>query len=206
MSDKHLPFHELLETIADNKFVLGDKLAEVGISAPELDASIASIALAQGELGQARHLYIWSFDLQGIEREVVEQSGKAFPMLHAIDNWISLIAGSYVINEAVNVLVQDLLDADKPGVRAKLSKLERELLEHITFSRGWSEKMLNERGKIPETYRCALSDINSEVESWLEQVDQATNLQEEGYLTGRGILEPYQEALAQLHTTEREVI
>lgn len=66
--------------------------------------------------------------------------------------------------------------------------------------------MLNERGKIPETYRCALSDINSEVESWLEQVDQATNLQEEGYLTGRGILEPYQEALAQLHTTEREVI
>ena len=206
MSNSNMPFYELLETVADNKFVLGDKMAEVGISAPELESSVASIALAQGELGQARHLYIWSFELQGIEQEVVEQSGKAFSKQLAIDNWISLIAGAYVINCAVNVLVQDMLDADKAGVRAKLSKLERELQEHIAFSRAWGEKMLDEQGKIPEVFRTALDDASSEVEAWLEQVDRATNLQEEGYLTGRGVLESYKQALAQLHATEREVV
>lgn len=206
MSDRNMPFHDLLETLADNKFVLGDKLAEVGISAPKLEAALASIAMAQGELGQARHLYLWSFDLQGIEREVVEQSGKAFSKLLGIDNWISLMAGSYVMNCAVNVLVQDLLDADKPGVRAKLSKLERELQEHIAFSQAWGMTMLNERGKIPEVYRTALEGATSEVEAWLEQVDQANNLREEGYVTGRGVLKPYKEAIAQLHATEREVV
>lgn len=66
--------------------------------------------------------------------------------------------------------------------------------------------MLNERGKVPEVFRSALEGATLEVEAWLERVDQANNLREEGYLTGRGVLEPYKQAFAQLHATEREVV
>ena len=53
----------VLEALADDDFVAGNRLVEVGISAPELQSALAAVAIAQGELGHARHLYHWSHEL-----------------------------------------------------------------------------------------------------------------------------------------------
>lgn len=92
-------FIETIETIADNKYILGDLLVEIGVSGPDLEATLSTIAMAQGELGHARLLYNWAFDLKGIKKQEIErQTGKAFTSVVAVDNWIDLIGSLYVVN------------------------------------------------------------------------------------------------------------
>jgi ring-1,2-phenylacetyl-CoA epoxidase subunit PaaC len=47
----------LLVVLADNKYWLGRHLSEWAVGAPSLEVAVASAAIAQGELGQARVLY-----------------------------------------------------------------------------------------------------------------------------------------------------
>lgn len=173
MSERERSFVTLLESIADNKFVLGDRLVEVGVSGPNLEATLAAIAIAQGELGHARHLYNWSFAIQGKQEEVREQTGKALPLLQQIHDWFSLIAGVYTFNVATEIVLTRILRTGQPDVTTKLAKMMRELKEHITFSRGWSVKMLNETGLIPERYRAQLEKAADAVGGWLRELENA---------------------------------
>jgi ring-1,2-phenylacetyl-CoA epoxidase subunit PaaC len=172
MSREHADIIDLLETIADNKFVLGDKLAEIGVSGPGLEATHSAIALAQSELGHARHLYNWSFELKGISEEVSSQSGKAFQSILNIDNWISLMAAVYVFDTAVEVVMQELLDTRELNVETRASKLLKELREPIVFSGQWSYHLLNDKGVIPEKFVAALNENEQEVTNWLKQVGE----------------------------------
>ena len=80
---------ELAETIADNKYILGDRLVEIGVSGPKLEATLSAIAMAQQELGHSRLIYRWSYDLKGINGskvEIKDQTGKAFSKNVEISN------------------------------------------------------------------------------------------------------------------------
>ncbi|MGA8941850.1 MAG: Phenylacetic acid catabolic protein [Thermoactinomyces sp.] len=178
-------FIELLETIGDNKYVFGDKLVEVGVSGPNLEATLAAIAMAQGELGHSRLLYNWVFDLKGYKGkkpDVRGQTGKAFKGVENIHNWITLIAALYTVNTAIDLVLKSILQANRDKVVSRVNKLMREQKEHILYSRGWAQQLLEDKGAIPRKFREGLREITPEVGDWLRKVEQKSELFVEGFL------------------------
>lgn len=178
-------FIELIETIADNKYVLGDRLVEVGISGPNLEATLSSIAMAQGELGHARLLYNWAFDLKGFggkKPEVVKQTGKALPSVVNIHDWLTLIASLYTVNVALDIVLKSVLEARHSEVVTRIHKLLKEQKEHILYSRNWANQLLRDQGAVPRKFREALEQAIPEAENWLSSIEQAKELGNEGYI------------------------
>lgn len=198
-----ISFIELIETIADNKYVLGDRLVEVGVSGPNLEATLAAIAMAQGELGHARLLYNWVFDLDGYtgkKPEIIEQTGKAFHGVVNVHNWISLIAALYSVNTAVNIVLKSSLDANHSKVASRVHKLIREQKEHIIYSQNWARQLLEDKGSIPRRFKESLNQVNHETEAWLKSLEQQKELFEEGYLLeGFSLSREFKEELKQLN-------
>jgi 1,2-phenylacetyl-CoA epoxidase catalytic subunit len=195
-------FVELIETIADNKYVLGDQLAKVGISAPNIESSVAAIALAQGELGHARLLYYWILDLLGRQdnkTEITGQNGKAFQKVKEIDNWISLMAGLAVVNLTCRVIFQALLQADNKEVSSRISKMINEQEEHILFAKGWISLLLQDKGRVPKKMEEALAEVSAEAESWLAVIAGQEAPVKEGWLPkGLSLKEEFTEQMKKL--------
>ncbi|WP_078414818.1 Phenylacetic acid catabolic protein [Priestia abyssalis] len=178
-------FIELVETIADNKYVLGDRLVEIGVSGPNLEATLAAIAMAQGELGHARLLYNWVFDLKeltGKKPEIGSQTGKAFQGAVDVHDWISLIAAAYTVNTAVDAVLKSILDSSHSKVAARVHKLIREQKEHIVYSRHWAQQLLKDQGAVPRKFRESLDQVIPQAEAWLKSVEQTAELMDEGYI------------------------
>lgn len=178
-------FIHLLETMADNKLVLGDRLVEVGVSGPNLEATISSVALAQAELGHARLLYNWAFDIKnggGEKPDIKEQTGKAFQCGVKIDNWITLIAGMDVISHAIDVVLEAISSSGRQELASKLSKMVREEEEHIMFADGWAHLLLRDRGKIPHLFKEAMESARKEAEGWLQEVESNQQLKQERFI------------------------
>lgn len=176
-------FIEVIETIADNKYVLGDLLVEIGVSGPDLEATLSTIAMAQGELGHARLLYNWAFDLRGSKKQEIEkQTGKAFAAVVSVDSWIDLIGSLYVVNEGLELVLKAMLDGRHPDVINRINKLLKEQKEHIMYSRGWVEQLLNDQGSIPRKMNESLKKIIKDVETWLHHVEHSEGLVEGGYV------------------------
>ncbi|ANB58671.1 phenylacetic acid catabolic family protein [Anoxybacillus sp. B7M1] len=176
---------ELLETIADHKYVLGDRLVEVGVSGPNIEATLAAIAMAQGELGHARLLYNWCFDLRGIrgkKAEIYGQTGKAFTSIVNVNNWITLIAALYATNLAIDIVWQSFLQANHPAVTSRIQKLIREQQDHLIYARSWAYELRHEQGAIPSRFAQALNHTVNEVYVWLTEIEKKEELQTEGYL------------------------
>lgn len=193
-------FVELLEQIADNKYVLGDRLVEVGIGGPNLEATLAAIAMAQGELGHARLLYNWALDLKGFKGkkpEIESQTGKAFPGVVAISNFVELITAVYAVNTALELVLRGLLEKGHSDVVHRIHKLVKEQKDHISYARGWVEQLLDDEGAIPRKCREGLERVLPEAESWLAAVEANASLVEEGYLpAGIKLVEPFRAQVA----------
>lgn len=190
----------LIETISDNKFILGDRLVEVGVSGPDLEGTLAAIAMAQSELGHARLLYNWGTNLKsgkGSKKEVKEQTGKAFDSIVQIGEWIQLIAGLYSMNTALNTLITALTSHNKGSeIELQFNKLEREQLEHILYSKNWALKLLNDGGSIPARFGRAFKLCEQEVITWLKQVENNRVLIENEILPeNSNLVNSYKEAL-----------
>lgn len=178
-------FVNLIEVVADNKFMMGERLVEIGIGAPDIEASTAAIAMAQGELGHARILYNWTHDLaqkQGAKPDVKEQTGKAFQGVMDANSWIELIAALYTVDVAQDIVLLSILDARREDVITRIHKLFKEQKEHILYSRGWATRLLNDEGAIPRKFNEALDAITPEVGNWLKELEQNQDLAAEGFI------------------------
>jgi ring-1,2-phenylacetyl-CoA epoxidase subunit PaaC len=192
---------ELAETIADNKFILGDRLVEVGISGPDLESTLASIAMAQAELGHARLVYRWAGELSGTKVDVKQQTGKALKSLVEIDNWISLIAGSYVANVAIDLIIKAVIEADSPKVHPPFSKMLKEQHEHLVYLRSWCEQLLNDKGSIPRRIRTQIEKVTIEAEKWIQKVENDSLLISEKIIFSNGsISKQFNVTIGQLRT------
>lgn len=157
-----------LEFFADNKFVLGERLVEVGVSAPELQAALAAVALAQGELGHARHLYHWVQQIQEVSFEVTGETGSSLPKVGQVENWIELMVAVLVVNAATKTFLDQVRQEDPQTAVQKTGKMMVELEEHLTFSGEWCRRFAGELGAIPRLYQQALADISGAMESWMQ--------------------------------------
>ncbi|BDG36301.1 phenylacetate-CoA oxygenase subunit PaaI [Parageobacillus sp. VR-IP] len=207
MSEMQLGVHsfiELLETIADNKYMLGDRLVEIGVSGPNLEATLAAVAMAQGELGHARLLYNWCFDLRGVKGKKAEirgQTGKAFRGVVNVHNWISLIAALYTVNTAIHIVLQSTLESSHSKVASRIQKLIREQKDHIIYAKNWAKQLRHDQGAVPHRFRESLNGIIDEVYAWLAKVEQNQKLQTEGYLPKNvKLTEKFKEQLKEFNT------
>lgn len=178
-------FINVIEAIADNKYVLGDRLVEVGVSGPDLEATLSSIAMAQAELGHARLLYNWSFDLKGHngkKPDIRDQTGKAFGASLEINNWITLIASFYIVNQALDIVMREVFKAGNSDVISRIHKLIKEQREHIVYSQSWARILLQDKGKVPHIFNEALKNAIPEVEQWLQSIEKDQDLIHGGYL------------------------
>ena len=176
-------FIDIIETIADNKYVLGDHLVEIGVSGPTLEATLSAIAMAQGELGHARLLYNWAFDLRGIGKtEITNQTGKAFPSVVQVTDWIEMIGALYAVNAGTDLVLRAMLEAGHHDVVNRIQKLLKEQKEHILYSRGWVGLLLHDEGAVPRKMREALDRAVPEVRAWLQKLEQNADLVSGGYI------------------------
>lgn len=171
MTKEYISLIDLGETIADNKFILGDRLVEIGISGPNLEATLSSIAMAQQELGHSRLVYRWVSDLTGIKKEVQHQTGKAFEQNVGIGNWIELIAGLYVTNVAIDLVMRAMIEANNPNVKPPFTKMIKEQQEHLIYSKNWCKQLLLDKGSIPRRCRDAIALTSHEAKEWLIKVE-----------------------------------
>jgi 1,2-phenylacetyl-CoA epoxidase catalytic subunit len=165
---------ELAETIADNKYILGDRLVEIGVSGPKLEATLSAIAMAQQELGHSRLIYRWSYDLKGINGskvEIKDQTGKAFSKNVEISNWIELIAGLYATNVATDLVMKAIIAAENTSINHPFSKMLKEQNEHLIYSKSWCKQLLNDKGSIPVRFKHAIEKVTIEVVDWLKKVE-----------------------------------
>ncbi|MEH7081537.1 Phenylacetic acid catabolic protein [Neobacillus drentensis] len=200
----NLSLIELAETIADNKFILGDRLVEIGISGPNLEATLSSIAMAQAELGHARLMYKWANELQGLNGSKVEiknQTGKAFPSVVNTSHWVALIAGVYAVNVAVELVMQAILSAKHPDLSAPFSKMLKEQEEHLLYSRSWCKQLLNDKGAVPKTLTEELEKVSVEASKWLNNVENDKQLiSEKIILENSNLVNAYEETIKKLIT------
>lgn len=168
-----MPLIELAEVIADNKYILGDRLVEVGVSGPNLEATLSSIAMAQQELGHSRLIYRWAFDLRGVDGrvDIEDQTGKAFHHIVKISNWIELIAGLYVTNTSADLVMRAMIEADHPKINPPFKKMLKEQREHLIYANSWCKQLLNDKGSIPRRFREALELAAHEASEWLQQIE-----------------------------------
>jgi len=161
---------EMIETIADNKFIMGDHLVEIGVSGPNLEATLASIALAQSELGHARLLYNWSYELKnegvkGKKPEIENQTGKAFPTTINVNDWTSLIARLYTTNVASEIIL-DVIAASS-FTEKMIVKMIQEQKENLVYAESWCNQLINDEGQIPVKFEEDFNDSAKDALDWL---------------------------------------
>ncbi|WP_175638484.1 Phenylacetic acid catabolic protein [Metabacillus schmidteae] len=164
----------LAETIADNKYILGDRLVEIGVSGPTLEATLSAIAMAQQELGHSRLIYRWANDLKGVNGskiEIKDQTGKAFSRNVEINNWIELIAGLYAVNVATDLVMRAIIESGNTDINHPFSKMLKEQNEHLVYSKVWCKQLLNDKGSIPGHFKISLEKVMIEVVEWLKTIE-----------------------------------
>ncbi len=165
---------KLAETIADNKMILGDQLVDIGLSGPNLEATVASVSMAQSELGHARLLYRWAQELKGRNAsgmDVKYQTGKAFQNVVDAHNWITLITAIYTVNLGTDLIMKAITDAENQRSNPPFTKMFREQNETIIYTQGWVESLLNDKGSIPARTIKALNNASLETVKWLESIE-----------------------------------
>jgi ring-1,2-phenylacetyl-CoA epoxidase subunit PaaC len=194
---------DLIETFADNKFILGDRLIEVGISGPDLESTLSSVAIAQGELGHARLLYNWVFDLNGVtgkKPDITTETGKSFTEVRNIDSWVKLIASLFTVNIVMDLTMTSMMNTENPEVTAQLNKLFREQKEHCIFSEGWALKLLRDSGAVPRKFTEELDKVTEEVRAWLEKIDDSEELRLAGYVSDEKLVPRFNTLINKLKT------
>jgi len=159
---------ELLETVADNKFIMGDHLVEIGVSGPNLEATLSAVAIAQAELGHARLLYNWIQELKTGKRkriEIEKQTGKAFSTAIETEDWISLIASLYTTDVAAEVILGAISNSEFST--KTVTKMVKEQKDNITYARSWCNQLVNDKGKIPVKFKADFEKAKKEASVWL---------------------------------------
>lgn len=198
----------LAESMADNKFIMGDRLVEIGVSGPNLEASLSSISMAQGELGHARLLYRWSYEVQGKRGgkiDVKEQTGKAFPQIMEASNWIGLIAGLYVNNVAIDLVLKELMTNKKEELNAQFHKMLNEQQDHIIYAKDWCHLLIEDKGSIPRRFAAEFDKAKGSASQWLGDVEKDENLSGNGAISsGSNLTAKFKEIIMQMPVERKE--
>ncbi len=130
-----------LATLARLKYLIGEQLVQVGPVAPDLAASLASVAVAQSSFGQARYFFNWyRGESRAADHEfVIDSSWEpeiALLRFKEWSTWPHLVSVLWLIDEAVETLIDDWVQTD-PDLSSAVAKVREEIAYTLVFSRDW---------------------------------------------------------------------
>ena len=156
----------LLVVLADNKYWLGRHLSEWAVGAPSLEVAVASAAIAQGELGQARVLYPLLEELpfpgpvDPLERERAYQVSlldRPFP------TWPHAVAALLLVDGAVTTMLEAMVGGPYEALARRVPRmLEEEEAFHWDFADG----RVRELARLPG----GLGELQARVDEYLEEL------------------------------------
>lgn len=146
-----------LITLARLKYLIGEQLVTVGPVAPDLIASLSSVAVAQSVMGQARFLYNWQAgESRAADEELAEASTWALETellsFQAWPTWVHLITVMWMVDQAILVVLAEWIHED-PTLDGQLKKLRQELRQTLVFTSEWVGVFLNETPPIRDLVR-----------------------------------------------------
>jgi phenylacetate-CoA oxygenase PaaI subunit len=161
----------LIARLADNKYFLGRYFAEWCSGAPTLESAVASAAMAQDELGQARALYPL---LRAIQPEAgeenVPESRTVFSNLSCLDEpfraWEDFVAANVLIDGALTTVFAAATTSSYEPLAARARKVLQEERTHTMHGAAWVRRLAREGGAMREAIRRALLNIFAETLSW----------------------------------------
>lgn len=186
--------YDLFLVLADTKHLLGLRYGE-WLGAPAIEASIASVAMAQDEFGHARLFYglLRDFHQSGIpEREEKPEEYRNFEGLdRAWDSWLDFIAANVLVDGALSVQIESLRNSSYVPVRRMVAKIVQEEAFHRQHAKGWLLRLAREGEKPRRELERALRRIWEPVLLWLGRPGS----EHEEALVGAGIQDTDSEGL-----------
>jgi ring-1,2-phenylacetyl-CoA epoxidase subunit PaaC len=143
----------LLVVLADNKYWLGRHLSEWAVGAPSLEVAVASAAIAQGELGQARVLYPLLEELpfpgpvDPTERERAYQVSlldRPFP------TWPHAVAALLLVDGAVTTMLEAMVGGPYEALARRVPRMLEEEAFHWDFAEGRVRELARLPGGLPQ--------------------------------------------------------
>lgn len=132
----------LLVVLADNKWSLGRHLSEWAVGAPVLETGVATAAIAQGHMGQARVLYPLLEELGSALGSADERTRRY--RVAALDepfpSWAHVVAALLAVDGALNTLLLSL----RGSAHDQLARRVARMLEEERFQRAFAEGRVRE--------------------------------------------------------------
>lgn len=136
----------LILSLADNKRLLGIRYSDWLLGAPSVEAGISCSAMAQDEWGHGRILYAMLKDFDRdpsfLEHERPADEYASCELLDAdASSWTELIALNLLLDTALSVQFELLLDSTFEPIHYKVRKLLDEERFHFDHARGWTARL-----------------------------------------------------------------
>lgn len=144
--------YDLLLVLADSKHLLGLRYGE-WLYAPAIEASIASVSMAQDELGHARLFcnLVQEFVNHGFaKREERPSEYRNMELLdHAFPSWPDFVAAHALVDLALTIQLEAFQSSSYLPLRRLVPKLLQEEEFHFQHAKGWLLRIAqgNERAK-----------------------------------------------------------
>ncbi|HEX7243505.1 MAG TPA: Phenylacetic acid catabolic protein [Longimicrobiaceae bacterium] len=166
---------DLILALADNKRLLGIRYSDWMLGAPSLEAGISASSMAQDEWGHGRLTYALLGDF-GDEPRALEHEREAaeYRSMEALDrplrSWSELVAVALLVDTALAVQYEALVDSRYTPVHNRVQKLLDEEAFHFQYAAGWTRK-LGAGDRTRGELRDALAALLPQTLRWLGRED-----------------------------------
>lgn len=137
---KEETYKQLVDKLADNKYLLAEKLTQIGMLGPNLEASLACVALAQEEFGHVRVLKRYAV---GERKDYTLDSYEAcYSSLKDCRKWAQVVTFAHVLTQftrfVLNVPVGNS-DSTSRGFKKVLDEVDI----HEMYTGSWVRSLLD---------------------------------------------------------------
>jgi ring-1,2-phenylacetyl-CoA epoxidase subunit PaaC len=157
---------DVLGGLAAAKHGLGYRLAFAGLSAPAIEAAVATVALAQEELGHARLLYASELRLregggedEGAVGAAIQTAPPAPDLVPAPEGWVEVLATLATLDTALSLWLETLAESGEAWLRPRAQRMLDEEAFHREYLRGWLDVVAGEpalRERVAASVKSAL--------------------------------------------------
>ena len=164
----------VLGRLAGAKHALGYRLAFAGLCAPSLEAAVATVAVAQEELGHARLLYASEARLRstGADEDMLD-APTAPPdpaLVPELDGWPDVLATLVTLDTAVLLWLQALAGGRHAWLRTRAERMLAEEAFHRDYVRGWLA-VTRQHSRLRAQVDGAIDARRRRYRDWLHDVD-----------------------------------
>jgi ring-1,2-phenylacetyl-CoA epoxidase subunit PaaC len=193
---------DVLGALAAAKHGLGYRLAFAALSAPTIEAAVATVALAQEELGHARLLYASELRVREGRSDDEGVVGAATPTAPPVPDlvpppvdWPEVLATLATLDVGLSLWLETLAEHAEPWLRSRAQRMLDEESFHREYLRGWLDVVAREPA-LHRRVRAAVTSALARYGPWLDE------LASRGSATGV-VMPP---AAPQLHATVAELM